>query len=152
MKDKNIEKNYDPHSFEDRIYNTWESKGYFKADAKSKKEPYTIVIPPPNVTGKLHMGHALDETLQDILIRYKRLQGYEALWLPGTDHAGIATQIKVEEVLRKEKGRGFLPRSFPHQKRSLTHLIIRFNQHTEKRFPCFADLLYNIFFIFSIPF
>jgi len=104
MNEKNIDKNYDPHSFEDRIYNTWESKGYFKADAKSEKTPYTIVIPPPNVTGKLHMGHALDETLQDILIRYKRLQGYEALWLPGTDHAGIATQIKVEEVLRKEKG------------------------------------------------
>ncbi|MBO5452700.1 MAG: valine--tRNA ligase [Clostridia bacterium] len=104
MNEKNIDKNYDPHSFEDRIYNTWESKGYFKADAKSEKTPYTIVIPPPNVTGKLHMGHALDETLQDILIRYKRLQGFEALWLPGTDHAGIATQIKVEEVLRKEKG------------------------------------------------
>ncbi len=104
MNEKNIDKNYDPHSFEDRIYNTWETKGYFKVDAKSEKTPYTIVIPPPNVTGKLHMGHALDETLQDILIRYKRLQGYEALWLPGTDHAGIATQIKVEEVLRKEKG------------------------------------------------
>ena len=100
---KNLEKNYDPKTFEDKIYAHWEEKGYFKADAASKKEPYTIVIPPPNVTGQLHMGHALDETLQDILIRYKRLQGYEALWVPGTDHAGIATQIKVEENLRNEQ-------------------------------------------------
>ncbi len=103
MNEHNIEKTYDPQSFEERIYKNWEEKGYFKADAKSDKEPYTIVIPPPNVTGQLHMGHALDETLQDILIRYKRLKGFEALWVPGTDHAGIATQIKVEEVLRKEQ-------------------------------------------------
>ena len=103
-KHQNIEKNYDPKQFEDRLYETWEKNGYFKASADSKKEPYTIVIPPPNVTGQLHMGHALDETLQDILIRYKRLSGYEALWVPGTDHAGIATQIKVEETLRKEQG------------------------------------------------
>ena len=103
MNEHNIEKTYDPQSFEERIYKNWEEKGYFKADAKSEKEPYTIVIPPPNVTGQLHMGHALDETLQDILIRYKRLKGFEALWVPGTDHAGIATQIKVEEVLRKEQ-------------------------------------------------
>ena len=103
-KHQNIDKNYDPKQFEDRLYKEWEEKGYFGADSSSEKEPYTIVIPPPNVTGQLHMGHALDETLQDILIRYKRLQGYEALWVPGTDHAGIATQIKVEEMLRKEKG------------------------------------------------
>ena len=90
---KNLEKTYNPKEIEGRLYETWEKNGYFKADAKSKKEPYTIVIPPPNVTGQLHMGHALDETLQDILIRYKRLSGYEALWVPGTDHAGIATQI-----------------------------------------------------------
>ncbi len=103
-KHQNIEKNYDPKQFEDRLYKTWEENGYFKASPNSKKEPYTIVIPPPNVTGQLHMGHALDETLQDILIRYKRLAGFEALWVPGTDHAGIATQIKVEETLRKEQG------------------------------------------------
>ncbi len=103
-KHQNIDKNYDPKQFEDRLYKEWEEKGYFGADSSSEKEPYTIVIPPPNVTGQLHMGHALDETLQDILIRYKRLQGYEALWVPGTDHAGIATQIKVEEMLRKEQG------------------------------------------------
>ena len=101
---KNLEKSYNPQAVEDRLYSMWEKNGYFKASVNPKKEPYTIVIPPPNVTGQLHMGHALDETLQDILIRYKRLQGYEALWIPGTDHAGIATQIKVEEMLRKEKG------------------------------------------------
>ena len=101
---ENLDKSYQPQEVEERLYKKWEDSGYFKADAKSKKKPYTIVIPPPNVTGQLHMGHALDETLQDILIRYKRLSGYEALWVPGTDHAGIATQIKVEEVLRKEQG------------------------------------------------
>ena len=101
---ENLDKSYQPQEVEERLYKKWEESGYFKADAKSKKKPYTIVIPPPNVTGQLHMGHALDETLQDILIRYKRLSGYEALWVPGTDHAGIATQIKVEEVLRKEQG------------------------------------------------
>ena len=98
-----LEKVYDPASFEDRIYKTWEENGYFGATANSEKEPFTIVIPPPNITGQLHMGHALDDTLQDILIRYKRMAGYEALWVPGTDHAGIATQIKVEEMLRLEK-------------------------------------------------
>ena len=102
--EKELNKVYDPKSFEQRLYKTWEEKGYFKADSKSKKEPYTIVIPPPNVTGQLHMGHAFDETLQDILIRYKRMSGYEALWVPGTDHAGIATQIKVEAELREKEG------------------------------------------------
>ncbi len=101
---KNIAKNYNPSEFEDKLYNTWVEKGYFHAEVDSKKEPFTIVIPPPNVTGQLHMGHALDETLQDILIRYKRMQGYNALWIPGTDHAGIATQIKVEESLRVNEG------------------------------------------------
>ncbi len=101
---KNIAKTYDPAEFEDRLYNTWVEKGYFHAEVNRDKKPYTIVIPPPNVTGQLHMGHALDETLQDILIRYKRMQGYEALWVPGTDHAGIATQIKVEENLRVNEG------------------------------------------------
>ncbi len=101
---KNIAKNYNPQEFEDKLYSDWVSKGYFHAEPDSKKEPFTIVIPPPNVTGQLHMGHALDETLQDILIRYKRMQGYNALWIPGTDHAGIATQIKVEENLRVNEG------------------------------------------------
>ncbi len=100
---KELEKQYNPHGAEDRIYKMWTDGGYFIPTGK-KGKPYSIVIPPPNVTGQLHMGHALDETLQDILIRYKRLSGYDALWVPGTDHAGIATQIKVEENLRKEEG------------------------------------------------
>ena len=101
---KNIAKNYNPQEFEDKLYNNWVTKGYFHAEADKNKKPFTIVIPPPNVTGQLHMGHAFDETLQDILIRYKRMQGYNALWIPGTDHAGIATQIKVEAQLREEEG------------------------------------------------
>lgn len=100
----NIAKNYNPQEFEDKLYNEWVEKGYFHAKVNKDKKPYTIVIPPPNVTGQLHMGHALDETLQDILIRYKRMQGFEALWIPGTDHAGIATQIKVEEDMRENEG------------------------------------------------
>ncbi|MDR3225958.1 MAG: class I tRNA ligase family protein, partial [Clostridiales Family XIII bacterium] len=97
------EKNYDPKSFEARIYRAWEEGGYFHAEADSSKEPYTIVMPPPNITGQLHMGHALDQTLQDVLIRMKRLQGYAALWLPGTDHASIATEVRVtEDILEKE--------------------------------------------------
>ncbi len=99
-----LSKVYDPKAVEERIYNNWVDKGYFHTKVDKNKEPFTIVIPPPNVTGQLHMGHALDETFQDIIIRTKRMQGYAALWVPGTDHAGIATQIKVEENLRKEKG------------------------------------------------
>lgn len=101
---KELEKTYDPTKIEKENYKTWCERGYFLPREKSAKGTYTIVIPPPNVTGKLHMGHALDETLQDTLIRFKRMQGFSTLWVPGTDHAGIATQIKVEEVLRKEKG------------------------------------------------
>ena len=101
---KELEKNYSPRDFEDRIYSEWVEKNYFAPDPDPKKPAYSIVIPPPNVTGQLHMGHALDETLQDILIRTKRMQGYSTLWVPGTDHAGIATQIKVEERLRVDEG------------------------------------------------
>ncbi len=101
---KELAKAYNPKDFEDRIYAAWNDKGCFRAEADPKKTPYTIVIPPPNITGQLHMGHALDETLQDILVRYKRMQGFDTLWVPGTDHAGIATQIKVEENLRKTEG------------------------------------------------
>ena len=93
---------YDPKSTEEKMYKFWEDGGYFKANAKSDKPPFTIVIPPPNVTGVLHMGHALDETLQDILTRYHRMSGYEALWIPGTDHAGLATQNVVEKQLAKQ--------------------------------------------------
>ena len=99
---KELEKQYNPSSFEDRTYNFWVKGGYFHADVKSEKEPYTIVIPPPNITGQLHMGHALDNTLQDILIRYHRMNGYDTLWLPGTDHASIATEAKIVEAMRKE--------------------------------------------------
>ena len=99
---KELAKAYDPKDFEDRIYAAWNEKGCFRAEADPKKTPYTIVIPPPNITGQLHMGHALDETLQDILIRWKRMSGYSALWLPGTDHAAIATEAKIVEAMRKE--------------------------------------------------
>ena len=101
---RELPKVYDPASVEKKIYDMWQEGGYFKGVIDPEKKPFSIVMPPPNVTGQLHMGHALDSTLQDILIRYKRMQGYAALWLPGTDHAGIATQIKVEEELRKNEG------------------------------------------------
>ena len=100
--EKNIAKTYDPKQVEDRLYNQWMEKGYFHAQIDKEKTPFTIVIPPPNITGQLHMGHALDETLQDILIRWKRMQGYCALWLPGTDHASIATEAKIVEAMAKE--------------------------------------------------
>ncbi len=102
---KELPKVYDPKSVEKKIYDMWMEGGYFKGRIDPDKKPFSIVMPPPNVTGQLHMGHALDSTLQDILTRYKRMQGYSALWLPGVDHAGIATQIKVEEVLRKTEGK-----------------------------------------------
>ena len=99
---KELEKTYSPADIEDRLYQKWMDKKYFHAEVDRSKKPFTIVMPPPNVTGQLHMGHALDETMQDILIRYKRMQGYNALWQPGTDHAAIATEVKVIEKLREE--------------------------------------------------
>ena len=99
---KELEKLYEPKSVEDRIYGYWMDKGCFHAEVNPSKKPYTIVIPPPNITGQLHMGHALDNTLQDILIRYKRMSGYETLWLPGTDHASIATEAKIVAEMKKE--------------------------------------------------
>ncbi len=116
---KELAKTYDPKAIEDRTYAKWMGRKYFHAEVDRSKKPFTIVIPPPNVTGKLHMGHALDETLQDILIRYKRMQGYNALWLPGTDHASISTEVKVtnqlkdEGIDKHELGReGFLKRAW----------------------------------------
>ncbi len=97
-----MSKTYNPSEFEDRIYKTWEKEGYFKAKVDPSKLPFTIVIPPPNITGQLHMGHALNNTLQDTIIRFKRMQGYSALWLPGTDHASIATEVKIVEQMAKE--------------------------------------------------
>ncbi len=99
---KELEKTYDPSGIEDRIYQNWIQKNYFHAEVDRSKKPFTIVIPPPNITGQLHMGHALDNTMQDILIRFKRMQGYNALWQPGTDHASIATEVKIIEKLKEE--------------------------------------------------
>lgn len=105
MTKENLATKYNPKEFEEKIYDMWMSENYFKAEIDHDKEPYTIVLPPPNITGQLHMGHALDQTLQDILIRWKRMQGYSALWLPGTDHASIATEVKVVEKIYKEEGK-----------------------------------------------
>ena len=103
---KELEKNYNPADIEERLYQKWLDNKYFHADAergkREGKKPFTIVMPPPNITGQLHMGHALDNTMQDILIRYKRMQGYEALWQPGTDHAAIATEVKVIDKLKSQ--------------------------------------------------
>ncbi|MCD8038294.1 MAG: valine--tRNA ligase [Lachnospiraceae bacterium] len=99
---KELAKTYDPHGLEDRIYQKWLDKKYFHAEVDKNKKPFTIVIPPPNITGQLHMGHALDNTMQDILIRFKRMQGYNALWQPGTDHASIATEVKIIQKLKEE--------------------------------------------------
>lgn len=103
MEEKNIPTVYNPQAFEKKWYAYWEENKYFHAEAQADKTPFSVVIPPPNVTGQLHMGHALDETLQDILVRFHRMRGYNTLWMPGCDHAGIATQIKVEEMLTKEE-------------------------------------------------
>ncbi|MBR6754817.1 MAG: valine--tRNA ligase [Clostridia bacterium] len=99
---KELEKKYNPAEFEERLYNEWDAKGYFAPSGNSEAEAFSIVMPPPNITGQLHMGHALDNTLQDILVRYKRMCGFETLWLPGTDHASIATEAKIVEAMRKE--------------------------------------------------
>ncbi|MBR6643965.1 MAG: valine--tRNA ligase [Lachnospiraceae bacterium] len=120
---KELAKNYDPKDIEDRLYSKWLDKKYFHAEVDETKKPFTIVIPPPNITGQLHMGHALDNTMQDILIRFKRMQGYNALWQPGTDHASIATEVKIIEKMKEEGiskedlGReGFLKRAWDWKK------------------------------------
>ena len=97
-----MEKTYNPKQFEDKLYKDWEEGEYFKAVRDDDKVPFTVMMPPPNITGQLHMGHAMDETMQDTVIRFKRMQGYCALWLPGTDHASIATEVKVVEQVKKE--------------------------------------------------
>ena len=102
MEEKQIPTVYDPASVEKKWYGFWEENNLFHAEVEQDKQPFSVVIPPPNVTGQLHMGHALDDTLQDIIVRWRRMQGYNTLWMPGTDHAGIATQIKVEEMLAKD--------------------------------------------------
>src|SRR5438132_452308 len=100
-----LPKAYDPSQVEQRWYRVWLDQGYFHADAAAPKAPYSIAIPPPNITGSLHMGHALSYTLEDILIRWRRMQGYNAMWLPGTDHAGIATQMVVERNVQRSEGK-----------------------------------------------
>ncbi len=132
---KELAKQYDPKGTEDRIYQEWCDKGYFHTQIDRSKKPFTIVMPPPNVTGQLHMGHAMDETWQDILTRYKRMQGYAALWVPGTDHASIATEAKVVDAMREEGltkemlGRdGFLERAWAWK----THLRQPHRQPAEK--------------------
>ncbi|WP_122638961.1 MULTISPECIES: valine--tRNA ligase [unclassified Romboutsia] len=105
MENTNLSKTYNPKDFESRLYSEWVEKGYFKSSPNPNKKPFTIMLPPPNITGQLHMGHALDHTLQDILIRWKRMDGYEALWQPGTDHASIATEVKVVERIREQEGK-----------------------------------------------
>ncbi len=100
--ERELEKTYDPKNIEEKQYQKWMENKYFHAEVDRSKKPFTIVIPPPNITGQLHMGHALDNTMQDILIRFKRMQGYNALWQPGTDHASIATEVKILEQLKKE--------------------------------------------------
>ena len=99
---KELEKTYHPAAIEERLYQKWLDKKYFHAKVNPEKKPFTIMMPPPNITGQLHMGHALDNTMQDILTRFKRMEGYEALWQPGTDHAAIATEVKVIDKLKQE--------------------------------------------------
>lgn len=141
MKDHQLNNKYNPKEFEEGIYKRWEEKGYFKPSMDKTKESYCIMMPPPNVTGKLHMGHALDDTIQDILIRYKRMQGYNTLWLPGSDHAAIATEAKVvakmkEEGIRKDDiGReGFLEKAW-----EWTRLYGGEIQNQQRKLGCSCD-------------
>jgi valyl-tRNA synthetase len=137
-----LAKAYDPKLIEEKWYSFWEKGGFFTADPTSGKPPYCIVIPPPNVTGVLHMGHALVDTLEDILIRWKRMQGFEALWVPGTDHAGIATQTVVEKHLYAKTGKRrkdfdreeFLQHVWDWKDRSQAHIV-----HQIKKLGCSCD-------------
>ena len=137
---KELAKVYDPSQVEERLYQKWMEKKYFHAEVDTSKEPFTIVIPPPNITGHLHMGHALDNTLQDILIRWKRMQGYNALWVPGTDHASIATEVKIVEkmaqegVTKEDIGReGFLERAWEWKKQYGGRILGQFKKFGSSR-------------------
>lgn len=142
LKDK-----FNPKDFEDRLYKEWEKNGYFKATIDKNKEPYCIMMPPPNVTGKLHMGHALDDTIQDILIRYKRMRGYDVLWLPGTDHASISTEMKVVQKLKDEgKTKYELGREkFLEEAWNWTHKYGGIIQEQQKKLGCSCDWQRNRF-------
>lgn len=141
MEDMKLNDKFNPKDFEDRIYEDWENKGYFKPSMDKTKESYCIMMPPPNVTGKLHMGHALDDTIQDILIRFKRMQGYNTLWLPGSDHAAISTEMKVVEKLKKEgKTKQELGREkFLEEAWDWTHLYGGTIQEQQKKLGCSCD-------------
>ena len=136
-----LNEKYNPKDFEEKLYQEWEEKGYFKPTMDKNKEPYCIMMPPPNVTGKLHMGHALDDTIQDILIRFKRMQGYNTLWLPGSDHASISTEMKVVEKLKKEgKTKQDLGREkFLEEAWDWTHLYGGTIQEQQKKLGCSCD-------------
>ena len=132
---------YNPKDFEEKIYKETEEKGYFKPNMDKSKEAYCIMMPPPNVTGKLHMGHALDGTIQDILIRFKRMQGYNALWLPGSDHASISTEMKVVQKLKAEgKTKHQIGRdAFLKETWDWTHLYGGTIQEQQKKLGCSCD-------------
>ena len=138
---------YNPKDFEEKLYENWEKKGYFKPSGNKEEEPYTIMMPPPNVTGKLHMGHALDGTIQDILIRYKRMQGYDVLWLPGTDHASISTEMKVVQKLKDEgKTKHELGREkFLEEAWEWTHKYGGIIQEQQRKLGCSCDWERNRF-------
>ena len=141
MEKRNLNNKFNPKDFENRIYEDWENKGYFRPSMDETKESYCIMMPPPNVTGKLHMGHALDDTIQDILIRFKRMQGYNTLWLPGSDHAAISTEMKVVEKLKKEgKTKQELGRNkFLEEAWDWTHLYGGTIQEQQKKLGCSCD-------------
>ena len=139
--DKKLNDKYNPKDFEDRIYQEWEDKKYFKPSMDKTKPSYCIMMPPPNVTGKLHMGHALDDTIQDILIRFKRMQGYNTLWLPGSDHSAISTEMKVVEKLKNEgKTKQDLGREkFLEEAWDWTRLYGGTIQNQQKKLGCSCD-------------
>ena len=136
-----MSKTYNPQEFEEKLYENWLKIGCFEAKVDKKKEPFTIVIPPPNITGQLHMGHALNDTIQDVIVRFKRMQGYSTLWLPGTDHASIATEVKIVEKMKSEGlskndvGReGFLERAWDWKRQYGGRIIDQL-----KRLGCSCD-------------
>ena len=142
-----LNEKFNPKDFEERIYKTWEEKGFFKPSMDEKKEPYCIMMPPPNVTGKLHMGHALDGTIQDVLIRFKRMQGYDVLWLPGSDHSAISTEMKVVQKLRDEgKTKQDLGREkFLEETWDWTHKYGGIIQKQQRKLGCSCDWSRNRF-------
>ena len=146
-KEEILDNKYEPKNFETAIYQEWEQRGYFKPSMDEKKEPYCIMMPPPNVTGKLHMGHALDGTIQDVLIRYKRMQGYDCLWLPGTDHAAISTEMKVVQKLKEEgKTKQEIGReNFLNEAWDWTHKYGGIIQEQQRKIGCSCDWEKNRF-------